>query len=93
MQHVNDTVWLCDEVVNETVVSSAVKLLIDGLWSSVFLIVMLSVWVDWLPAASLTVTVKLSWYPQNYSHITIRFWERITPPLTEPAVVPVNLHQ
>ena len=54
------TVWVCDEVVNETLVSSAEKLLIDGLWSSVFLIVMLSVWVDWLPAASLTVTVKLS---------------------------------
>ena len=31
---VNVTVWLCEEVLSVTVVSSAAKLLIEGFWSS-----------------------------------------------------------
>ena len=54
------TVWVCDEVVNETDVSSAVKLVIDGLALSALLIEIVIFCVDELPAASVTVTVNVS---------------------------------
>ena len=54
------TVWVCDEVVNETLVSSAVKLVIDGLALSALLIAIVTLDVELLPAASVTVTVNVS---------------------------------
>ena len=57
---VNTTVWLWDDVVNSTVVSLAVKLLIDGFWSSTLLILIDTVSVTLLPAVSLTVNVSVS---------------------------------
>ena len=50
---VNVTVWLCDEVLSETVESSALKLVIDGSWSSLFVI--------------LTVTDCVELFPRYYS--------------------------
>ena len=40
---VNVTVCDCDEVVRETVESSALKLVIDGSWSSLFVILTVTV--------------------------------------------------
>ena len=57
---VNVTVWLCDEVVRATEVSSAVKLVIAGLALSALLILIVISWEDELPAASVTVTVNVS---------------------------------
>ena len=57
---VNVTVWLCDDVLSSTVVSSAVKLLIAGLWSSLFVTLISISSVILLPAVSVTVAVKLS---------------------------------
>ena len=57
---VNVTVWLCDEVVRETVESSALKLVIDGSWSSLFVILTVTVCVELFPAASVAVAVNVS---------------------------------
>ena len=54
------TVWLWAEVFNSTVVSSAVKLLIAGLWSSLFVTLISISSVILLPAVSVTVAVKVS---------------------------------
>jgi len=54
------TVWLCEDVLRSTVVSSALKLLIDGLWSSLFVIVIVTDCVEILLAVSLTDNVRLS---------------------------------
>ena len=52
---VNIIVWLCDEVVNETVESFTLKLLIDGFWSSLLVTVTVILSVELLPAASVAV--------------------------------------
>ena len=58
------TVWLWLEVVSETEVSLAEKVLITGSWSSCFVIPTVILWVELLPAASLTVSVGTSvWDP------------------------------
>ena len=57
---VNVTVWDCDEVVRATEVSSAEKLVIDGLALSAFVILTVISSVVLLPAASVTVAVNVS---------------------------------
>ena len=47
-------------VFNATLVVSAEKLLIDGFWSSVLVILIVTDWLEVLPAASPTLSVKLS---------------------------------
>ena len=54
------TVWDWELVVNETLVSSALKLVIVGFWSSVLVILIVIVSVAVFPAASLTLNVKES---------------------------------
>ena len=54
------TVWVWELVVNETLVSSAPKLVIVGFWSSVLVIVIVIVSVAVFPAASLTLNVSVS---------------------------------
>ena len=54
------TVWVCEEVLSWTVVSSAPKLPIVGFWSSVLLIETVIVWVALFPAASVAVAVNVS---------------------------------
>ena len=56
----NVTVLLWSLVLSSIVVSSAVKLLIDGLWSSLFVILISISSVILLPAASVTVAVNVS---------------------------------
>ena len=53
------SVWLWADF-NSTVVSSAVKLLIAGLWSSLFVTLISISSVILLPAVSVTVAVKVS---------------------------------
>ena len=60
MTTVNVTVCDCALVVNETLVSSALKLVIDGSTLSDFLIVNVIFEVLVLPAASVAVAVKVS---------------------------------
>ena len=57
---VNVTVCDCDEVLRSTDVSFALKLLIIGLWSSLFLTTMLIVEVAVLPTPSVAVAVNVS---------------------------------
>ena len=57
---VNVTVWVCELVVSETLVSSALKLVIVGFWSSVLVIVIVIVSVAVFPAESLTLNVNVS---------------------------------
>ena len=54
------TVWDCEDVLSSTVVSSAVKLLIAGLWSSLFVTLISISWVIELLAVSVTVAVNVS---------------------------------
>ena len=54
------TVWVCDEVLRSTVVSSTEKLVIDGSWSSALLILIVTVSVIELLAVSVTVSVTVS---------------------------------
>ena len=56
----NVTVWLCEEVVNATLVVLAVNELIAGFSLSIFATTTLSVSVSEFPAASSTVAVKLN---------------------------------
>ena len=55
-------VTVCDweEVLRSTLVSSALKLPIDGFWSSVLVTLTEIVWVALFPAASVAVAVKVS---------------------------------
>ena len=57
---VNVTVCVCELVANVTLVSSAPKLLIDGFWSSLLVILIVTVSVTLFPAVSLTVNVNVS---------------------------------
>ena len=50
------TVWLCEEVLSATEVSSAVISLTVGFWLSTLVIVCVILSVDTFPAASVTVT-------------------------------------
>ena len=54
------TVCVCDEVLSSTEVSSAEKLLIDGFWSSLLLMLIVTVSVTELLAVSVTVNVRVS---------------------------------
>jgi len=56
----NVTVWDCELVVSTTVLSFTVKLEIDGACVSVLFTVTVTVSVAWLPAASVTVRVRVS---------------------------------
>ena len=54
------TVCVCAEVFTSIEVSSALKLLMDGFWSSLFEILIVTDSVELLPAASPTVKVSVS---------------------------------
>ena len=54
------TVWLCEEVVNTTVLSSTENPDIIGLLSSILVMVIDKLAVDWLPPLSVTVTVSVT---------------------------------
>ena len=54
------TVWLCEEVDKTTVLSLTENPDIIGLLSSILVIVIDKLAVDWLPALSLTVTVSVT---------------------------------
>ena len=54
------TVCVWDEVLSSTEVSSAEKLLMDGFWSSLLLMLIVTVSVTELLAVSVTVNVRVS---------------------------------
>ena len=62
---VNVTVWVSSEDLSSTEVSSALKLLIVGTWSSILLRLIVIVSVAVFPAPSTTVAVRVSlWSPK-----------------------------